>query len=159
MSLLETILYLGIAIFVLGGIFAYGWNVMVMGVKSQVAQEALSVGQLIDGRLRFEIRQAREVTEHTPTKIALQADGETVVIETLGGQITLKRGVANAVPLHSSNIKIDNFIFAYQLSEANEVVYVGFSYDVVADYPGSVERSEYQYSLPFVSGAALRTAQ
>lgn len=165
MSLIETILYLGIAVFVLSALFSYGWNVISIGVKSQVIQETVVAGQLIGERLRFEIRQAESVDRtlsNFPSKIVLQKDGETVVIEMVNDQISLKRGAADPVRLHSSDIRIANFAFTEQaiaVDGTDKTDYVGFSFDAVADYPGSETRSEWQYSLPFVSGAALRTAQ
>lgn len=159
MSLIETILYLGIAVLVLGALFSYGWNVILIGTKSQVVQEVVFAGQLIGERLRFEIREAESVSSVSPSALTLQQNGEAVTIEVSSGTLTIKRGSAAAVPLHSQDIRINNFSFTNQLSSANETDYVGFAYDAAADYFSSGGRNEYQYSLPFVSGSSLRVLQ
>jgi len=160
-TLIETILYLGIAVIILGVLFSYGWNVIGINIKSQIVQETQRSAQLVGERLAYEIRQADSVDSAnsnfgSPAKLVLLTDGNATVIEYSGGQITSKRGSADAVPLNSQNMQIKNFALTPQVSDAGEVQYVGFSFEVVANYPGTAKRSEYQYSLPFSSGAALR---
>ncbi|PIP26268.1 MAG: hypothetical protein COS71_03485 [Candidatus Moranbacteria bacterium CG06_land_8_20_14_3_00_40_12] len=164
MSLIETILYLGIAVFALGAIFLYGWNVMEINIKSQVTRETAGAAQLIEERLKYEIRKAESVDRtasvfgETPAKLVLQEGDETVEIEDAGNQITVKRGSADPVLWHSPDIRIENFVFTEQVSGTDETDYVGFSFDAVAGYPGSSTRSEYQYALSFRSGSALRNS-
>ena len=161
-TLIETILYLGLAVIVLGVLFSYGWNIIGINIKSQVVQETERSAQLVGERLASEIRRADSVdsansTFGIPAKLTLLTAGEIVVIEDAGNHITLTRGLADPVSLNSQNVQIKNFVLTQQVSDTGEVQYVGFSFEAVADYPGSANRSEYQYSLPFSSGVALRT--
>lgn len=156
-TLIETILYLGIAVIVLGVLFSYGWNIIGIDIKSQIIQETERTAQLIGERIAYEIRQAdsAEIFE-TPAKLVLHVGEDTVVIEESGNQITIKRGSADSVALNSENVLVNDFVLTKQANDAGEVQYVGFSFEAVANYPGSSNRSEYQYSLPFSSGVALR---
>lgn len=163
-TLIETMLYLGIAVLILGTLFSYGWNVVGISVKSQVMRETGAAAQLVGERITYEIRQAGSVDRNTsvfggsPAKLVLQKDGETTIIEDSENQITVKRGSADPVPLHSGDIRIKNLVFTEQVSETDETQYVGFSFEAAAAYPGTSTRSEYQYSADFHSGSALRTS-
>lgn len=160
LSLIETILYLGIAVFVLGALFAYGWNVIGINIKTQVARETADAARLISEKLTYEIRRAKSAqVENDPAKLTLRIGSEDVIFENTGNEITLRRGSGAAVALHSSDIEIKDFVFEKQTdaADANIVEYVGFSF--TASYVGATERSEYTYSIPVRSGAALRIDQ
>jgi hypothetical protein len=162
MSLIETILYLGIAVFVLGMIFTYGLNITGLGVKTGVVRETLSAAEILRERIISEIRSAQSVERGAsnfggdPAKLVINTGSESVTIEDASGQITIKRGNSDPIVLHSNDIRIGNLIFTEQISAEDETEYVGFSFEVAADYPGSDSRSEYQYSMPIRSGAAIR---
>ncbi len=160
--MIETLVYLAIAVFVLAALFAYGWNVTGLGIKSRSMREALGAAELIREKMVFEIRRAQSVDRDNssfgspPAKLTLKTDGEDIVFEEIGGRLTLKRGGAGAVSLHPENIRAENVEFFEQVSGENETEYIGFSLDAATDYPGSPDRNEYQYSVPVRSGAALR---
>jgi len=163
MTLMETMLYLGIAVFVMGALFSYGWNMAGISVKSSVIQETAAAAQSIDQAITGEIRQAASVDQDNsvfvgnPAKLVLkETDGSEVTIVAADGQVTLQRGGSDTAALHSSEIRADNFMFTVQNSVAGDAEYVGFSFEAVAAYPGSVKQSSYQYSLPVRSGASLR---
>lgn len=161
-TLIETILYLGIAVLVLGAIFSYGWNIIGTSVKASVVRETLASAEIFRERLMREIKNAQSVDRgnsafgSAPGKLALQVDGGSVTIEDLGGEIVLKRGTNDPVSINFENVRINNLIFTEQISAEDETEYVGFSFDAAASYAGSEKRSEYQFSVPFRSGAALR---
>jgi len=159
LTLIETILYLGIAVIILGVLFSYGWNIIGINIKSQVVRETEQSAQLIGERLAYEIRRAdsAEIFEN-PVKLVLHIGADMIVIEDSGNQITIKRGVADPVPLNSQNVQIKHFVLTEQVSDTNETQYVGFSFEAAANYSESSSRSEYQYSSNFSSGAALRTS-
>ncbi|KKR21920.1 MAG: hypothetical protein UT50_C0002G0011 [Candidatus Moranbacteria bacterium GW2011_GWA2_39_41] len=161
-SLIETILYLAIAVVILGVLFSYGWNVIGMNIKAQVAQEIEQSAQLIGERLTYEIRNADSVDiansnfGDSAKLVLLKINEDTVTIEKSGDQIAIKRGAGDSLALNSQDVKIKNFILTQQVSDTNEIQFVGFSFETVANYPGSLERSEYQYALNYRSGVALR---
>ena len=161
-SLIETLIYLAIAIFVLAALFAYGWNIMGLSAKARSMRETLHAAQLIREKLVLEIRRAQSIDRDnsrfgsSPAKLTLVIDGENVIFEEQNGRLTIKRGGAGAVALHSADVQIENMEFFEQVSLENETEYVGFSLDVAADYPGSTGRSEYFYDFSVASGAALR---
>lgn len=156
-TLIETILYLGIAVVVLGVLFSYGWNVMGINIKTQIMRETNQSAQLIGEKLAYEIRRADSASiSENPARLVLQIENSTVIIEESGGQIAIKRDSDEFVALNSQNIKIENFVLTKQENDSGEIQFVGFSFDAVANYAGSSIRSEYQYSLPFSSGIALR---
>jgi hypothetical protein len=157
MTLIETILYLGMAVIVLGVLFSYGWNIIGINMKTQVVQETTRSAQLVEEKLQYEIRSADSVAvSENPVKLELQTDGDTVTIEDAGNKITIKRGSADPVVLNSQWVQIKNFVLTKQVFDADEIQFVGISFEAVANYPGSSERSEYQYSLPVNFGVALR---
>jgi hypothetical protein len=162
LTLIETILYLGIAVIVLGMLFSYGWNIIGLSIKAQVIRSASQTGQLVEERLTYEIRRADSVDKDnsdfgsSPKLVLLTSSGDPVTIEDSGNQITIKRGAGDPISLNSAQVQIKNFTLTKQANDTGEVQYVGFAFDVVANYPGSAQRSEYQYSSSFSSGSALR---
>jgi len=159
-TLIETILYLAIAVFVMDAFFSYGWNIAGTDVKSSVIAQTTQSAEDIEQRIAYEIRRADSVADISSSKLVLQEGTDTITIENINNMVTLQRGVGNdAVPLQSNDIKVDNLVFAHQDSAADppQTQYVGFSFDAVAAYPGSTISSRYQYSLPVQSGASLRT--
>lgn len=161
-SLIETILYLAIAVFVLGMIFSYGWNITGLGVKTTVARKTLAAAEILRERMAYEIRQVESVNRGasnfggSPARLVLRKTGGDIVIEETDGKTTIKRGDDAPTALHSGDIKMENMVFSEQVSAEDETEFVGFSFEAVADYPGSAGGSEYQYSLPIRSGAAIR---
>ena len=156
-------LYLGIAVLIMGALFTYGWNIAGLSVKSSVVRETAAAAESIDRTITSEIRQAESVDQgastfdNSPAKLVLrETDNTETVIAVIDGQVTLRRGAADPVVLHAEDIRADNFIFTQQVSTTDETEYVGFSFDAVAAYPGSVKQNAYQYSLPVKSGASLR---
>jgi len=163
-TLIETILYLAIAVFVMEAFFSYGWNIAGTNVKSTVVAQTAQSAEDIEQRITFEIHQAQSVSDISSSKIVLQENegGNTieVSIEASNGMVTIKRGADGAaVALHSNDVKVDNFIFTHQDSATDpiQIQYIGFSFNAVAAYSGSTISNRYQYSLPVQSGAALRT--
>lgn len=162
-TLIETMLYLGLVVLVLGAVFSYGWNVMGLSVKSRIAQGADETARLVAERVVAEIHAADSVDQGNsnfgdmPAKLTLQTAGDTVTISVSGNQLWIRRGAGSAIALNAADFSIKNFIFTQQVSATDETQFVGFSFDVEAAYPGSDKRSEYQYVLPIRAGSALRT--
>jgi hypothetical protein len=156
-TLIETILYLGIAVLVMGAFFSYGWDIVGTSVKESIIAQTSQTAQDVEQRIDYEIRKAQSVSEFSSTKVVLQENGDTVAIEYANGAVTIKRGSADAVTLNATDIIIDNFAFTRQQSNTNETQYVGFSFDAVAAFSGSATQKGYQYLLPVQSGASLRT--
>lgn len=158
-TLIETILYLGIVVLLMGAFFSYGWDITSADVKSAVVAQTSVAAQDIEQRLVYEIRRAQSVSEVSSTKIVLQQSDEEVTLEAAGGKVTIKRGLGEAVALNSDYVTIDNFVFTHQDSETEPVQtqYIRFSFDAASNYPAASLQSTYDYSISVNSGAAIRT--
>ena len=157
-TIIETMLYLAIAIFVMGAFFSYGWDIAGISIKSSVISRtsvaAHDVQQLIDN----EIRGAQSVSDISSQKLVLQrGNNDEVTIEYSDNAVLLKRGSDTAVTLNFADVEIDNFTFIHQDSYSGDIQYVGYSFESVAAYPGSGTGQKYQFSIPIKSGISLRT--
>jgi hypothetical protein len=162
-SLIEVILYLGIAALALAMVFAYGWNVLSLSAKTTSMREALRAGEMVSEKIIFEIRNAKSVKKEdstfggAPAKLTLEGEIGDTVIEEVDGMVTIKRSSGSPITIHSDEMRIRNLVFENQNSSEDVVQYVGFSFDAEAYYEGKSERNEYEYSMPFRSGASLRS--
>ena len=160
---IETLIYIALATIVLGLIFSYGWNVLSIRERSTTISETTSDAQFLSERIGREIRAAlsvnkdQSVFDENPGKLVLKtADGE-VIIESSNDKISIQRNGDSADYLHRDTVRVKNFIFTKEEAADNKIIYVGFSFDAQAYFPGAGNRFEYLYSIPVRSGVEVRS--
>ena len=161
-TFIETLIYIALATMVLGIIFSYGWNILSLREKSTTVNETYSDAELLNERLKREIRSTSSVDKDNsifgsvPGKLVLKTDNGDVTIEVVNDKVSIKRGNGDAVFLHRDSVRIKSFLLTKEESADGEILYVGFSFDVQAYFPEAGNRFEYQYSVPIESGAEIR---
>jgi hypothetical protein len=155
-SLLEVVLYIALTTIVVGIIFSYGWNMISARTKAATVRETMAGTRLISERLRSEIHAAQDVNIDTPGKLVLATEAGEVTIQAVDDKISIKRGSNDPQFLHSDNVRVRNFELHGQVSGGGKTQYVGFSFDAEAYYPEALNRYEYEFSMPFHSGAEIR---
>lgn len=111
-TLIETVIYLAL--------FGLIFSGAVTAIYDMTANQYRRAGQLdeindlifINGKLRQVVRGAASVYSTGPSLVATSPNGETIVLETANGQLMLRRGSAEALPLNGPALQITDTSFA-----------------------------------------------
>lgn len=159
-TLIELLLYVGIVSTLLVGITLYFASVAEARVKNQTIMEVEQQGAMVMDHITNTVRNATSVSAPA---IGSSANQLTVVVPTgslsptifdLSSEaIRIKEGVAAAIALTSSDIRVTSLSFTNMSRSATvEVVRVTFTMSHV----NPSNRNEYDYEKIFTSSVTLR---
>lgn len=154
-SYIELILYVAIVGIVLTTITHFALQVIGGSVKSTAEQEVAAQARFISERIKYEIRNATDITGVDATSLTLSvpmAANSPTIIALSGNKITIKLGTAAAVNLNSNQTAITALTFTDYRSLDNKSKNVQFSFTIDDAY-GSV-RQEYRVPSLLVQGSA-----
>lgn len=167
-TLIEMLLYIGVAGMVLSSLVAFGWNMMGIGAKSGTHADVVSNERLVAEKLSFFIREATDidatnsdfgvnVATTTGSKITLHAvaPNDPIVFDVSGGVLRVTQGTAAPVALTSSNVSVSSLVFTNFSSADGKAKNIGFEIQLATI--SASNRSEYASASALRSSAELRS--
>lgn len=155
---IELILYTGIVAIVLSALIPFAWHVISGGAKSATEQEVFSNARFISERIKYEIRNATQISSVSATQITLipaTGSASPVVIDLVLGNIRIKQGAASAIQLNSIDTSVSSLVFTDYTSGDNKTKHVGFTFTLTDAL--SSTREEFQETTTIESSAELRS--
>jgi len=159
-TLLETILYIGIVTIFLSAIIPFAWNIIQGGAKNSTQQEVFTQGQYVADRITYEIRNASDINSVSPTQISLATatpGTNPTIISLNAGVINMQQGVASPVALNSANTKVTSLNFTNYSSLDGKTQNIQFVFTMSANYVGAGTRQEYNGSVTMEGSAEVRS--
>lgn len=164
---IELILYIAIVTIMMQALIPFAWNIIQGGVKSSIQQEVFSQARFISEKLKFEIRNAKDIVaaqsdfdvnlaSDQTKKITLQTlGGQTIVVDVQSGIVRIKRGSNPAIPLSAANIQVTDLTFRNYSSIDNKSKHLGFTLTALSSNPSP--RQEYKASISLQSSTEIRS--
>lgn len=167
-TLIETLLYTGIAGVVLASLVGFGWNMTGIGVKTTAHSDAVSNARFVAEKLSFFIREATDIdaansnfganlTTIPGSKVTLRgvAPDDPVVFDVSNGTLRVTLGAAAPVSLTSSNISVNSIVFVNASSADGKTKNIGFDIQLKTVSEGN--RFEYENAVSLRSSAEIRS--
>src|SRR3989344_441353 len=154
----ELVLYAGIVAIVITALVPFAWRVVQGGAKSAIEQEVFSNARFISERIKYEIRNATQISSVSATQITLipaTGSASPVVIDLVLGNIRIKQGAASAIQLNSIDTSVSSLVFTNYTSVDNKTKHVGFTFTLTDAL--SRAREEFQETTTIESSAELRS--
>jgi Tfp pilus assembly protein PilW len=159
-TLIELILYLGIAATTILAVSALLFAILQSQVKNQTVSEVNQQGMQVMQIITQTIRNAQGInspsTGSSAASVSLDvvagADDATV-FDLSGGALRITEGAGSAVPLTSSDVVISSLTFQ-NLTRSGTFGTIRVQFTLT--YASPEGRSEYNYSKSFVGSATLR---
>lgn len=165
-TLIELILYIGIAAMVIVIVVGIGRNVILTNTDTQASREVYMSARLAESKLQEKIRAAEGVVIGSsifganPGKLVLDyaGSGTDVIFDTYGKivdvgglsvaiiKLRMKDGAADYVDLTNDKVSVSNFMLS-DLTRASERENVGIELDLEKVNPGDSEELEASISL------------
>lgn len=165
-TLLELLLYMAIVALMLGALTQISWNFIFAGEKSAYQQEAFSNARLISEKIKYEIRNAKDINLSLSTfntnlasspgsklSLAENSPNDPTEIDVLSGKLRIKRGAGATINLNSTNTSVTNLTFTNYSSGDNKSKHVGFTLTLTT----SGNREEYNQTITIESSAEWRS--
>lgn len=164
---IELILYIAIVTIMMQALIPFAWNIIQGGVKSSIQQEVFSQSRFISEKLKFEIRNAKDIVaaqsdfdvnlaSDQTKKITLQTlGGQTIIVDVQSGIVRIKRGSNPAIPLNAANIQVTDLTFSNYSSIDNKSKHLGFTLTASSSNPSP--RQEYKASISLQSSSEIRS--
>jgi hypothetical protein len=165
-TLIELLLYMAIVAIILGALTQISWNLILSGEKSAVQQEVFAGGRLLAEKIKYEIRNAKDINTSLSTfdtnlvsspgsklSLAEDAPNNPTEIDVLSGKVRIKRGASAVVNLNSTGTSVTNLTFRNYSSADNKTKHIGFTLTLIAN--GT--REEYKQSITIESSAEWRS--
>lgn len=159
-TLIEILLYTGLAALLLAGISSFFFLILRSRVKSQTAAEVEQQGTQIMQIVTQAIRNAENINSplagSSSNSLSLDAAGmgaDPTVFDASAGISRIKEGSESAVNLNNSRVQISNLDFS-NLSRAGTPGNIKVQFTLTHQNPGG--RNEYDYSKIFYGTASLR---
>lgn len=142
-TLIELILYVSIITIVMSALIPFAWNIIGGSVKSTVEQDVSSQARYVSERIKYEIRNASDITSVNPTSISLTnfAPDTTTVISLVGSKMQINKNGTGAVDLNSDDTAISGLTFVDYSSADLKSKNIKFTFTLDDSYTGS--RQEY----------------
>lgn len=160
-TLLELILYMALVAMMMSYLTPMAWN-MILGSKKVVTQQELSTqARFVAERIKYEIRNARDITAVTSNSITLIASDSSrnpVIIDrdATTKKIRIKLGAAPYVNLNSADTDVESLTFSnYSSVATTKSKHVGFRFTMDTNYDS--QRKEYYQSTTIESSAEVRS--
>ncbi len=161
-TFVEMILYVAIVVIVVDSLIPFAWNMIETGVKSSVQQEVSSNARFVAERIKYEIRNAKDINTGSSTfgtnpgtlsLVDFSAGSDPTIINISGGKVMVKQGAAGAVALNSNDTTITNLVFTNN-SSAN-TKNISFTFTLQSNY--ATTRQEYSGNIVIQSSAEVRS--
>lgn len=156
-TFIELILYISILTIILSALVPFAWNTIETGVKSAVQQEVNANARYISERIKYEIRNAKDITAVTPNSISLSnfSPDTTTVIGLSSGNVQINKNGTGPVNLNSVNTVIDSLTFTNYTSSDKKTKNIQFVMTIAGSFAAA--RQEYQDSIVASSSAEVRS--
>ncbi|MFH1012593.1 MAG: prepilin-type N-terminal cleavage/methylation domain-containing protein [Candidatus Peregrinibacteria bacterium] len=127
-TMIELVVYVAVAAFILVGIVRFNWDIMGVGVKLNVSGELTQNSRLVLERITYKIQNAEALAVASstfgvhPGVLTVTASGANSIIDTytknvsIGGQtisirkLRMKEGAAAAIDLTSDKVNVTHFV-------------------------------------------------
>lgn len=159
-TLIELLLYIGLAALLLAGISSFFYLILRSRVKSQTVAEVEQQGAQIMQIVTQTIRNAENINSpsagSSSSSLSLDAAGtgaDPTIFDAGSGIARIKEGSGSAVSLNNSRIQISNLDFS-NLSRSGTPGNIKVRFTLTHQNPGG--RNEYDYSKTFYGTASLR---
>lgn len=159
-TLIEILLYIGLAALLLASISAFFSLIIRSRVKSQTVSEVEQQGTQIMQIITQTIRSAENINSpsagSSSSSLSLDAAGsgaDPTIFDTDSGTARIKEGSGSVVSLNNSRIQISNLDFS-NLSHSGTPGSIKVRFTLTHQNPGG--RNEYDYSKTFYGTASLR---
>lgn len=160
-TLLEMLLYIGIAASVVGILAAFLATTYQVNVKNQAVLEVEQQGRHALDIIAEEIRISKDVTNpllgsgssailHLVSQDPLD---ETVVFTGTGGVLQITEGASSPVDLHNDEVQIDSLIFT-NIARLNTPDFIQVLFTM--SYVNETNRNEFNYSQTFTTSVLRR---
>ncbi len=158
-TFVEAILYVAIISILLTALIPFTWNIIEGASKSAVQEEVSSQARLISERIKYEIRNAVDITSVSSSTLTLcensancsLAANQTVIIFA-GNGVTINQANAGAISLDSNDVTITNGSFTNN-SSGSTTKNVSFVFTVGESLSS---RNEFKESETIQSSAEVR---
>jgi hypothetical protein len=162
-SLIEVILYMGLASLFVSSAIIFGWNIIYGGEKSAVQREVNQNLRLVSKRVEYEIKNASSVLSvsanslclasataaHNPTRIYLSSGSVRVA---WGGGSTNCTSMINDQPLTGQSVVVSSLVFT---DRSSGVVSSHIGFNLTISSQGA--RQEWQKTASYAGSAEVRT--
>lgn len=167
-TFIELILYISIVTIMLSAIIPFAWNVIGSQAKSSIEQEVNSAARYISERLKYEIRNAKDIdADNSNFDINLATDStkkltlventpinSTVIKVSSLGNAQITQGTNPAVGLNSIDTRVTDLTFSNYSSSDGKSRHIGFTLTVIANL--SSQRQEFQEAITLRASSELR---
>lgn len=158
-TLIELILYVAIITIVMSALIPFAWSVIEGSAKSSVEQELSSQARYVSERIKYEIRNAKDINSVSATSISLKettAAYDPTVVDLSGGKVRVTQGTGLPVNLNSNNTSVTSLAFTDYRSADKKTKHIQFVFTIDDNYTGS--RQEYNAPAQTLeSSAELRS--
>jgi hypothetical protein len=167
-TLIEVLLYVGIAGMVLVSLAGFGWNMIGIGVKGNTHHDAVSNIRFVGERLSFFIREATDIDvansnfgvnlAATPgSRVTLRGalPNDPIVIDVSSGTLRVTQGASAPVALTSSTVAVSSIIFTNASSLDDKTKNIGF--ELQLETISGSNRFEYASDTALRSSAEIRS--
>lgn len=167
-TLIEVLLYVGIAGIVLASLVGFGWNMIGIGVKSGAHADVVSNARLASEKLSFFIREATDIDVANSnfgtnlatapgSKVTLRGvlPNDPIIFDVSGGALRVKIGTGLPVALTSTAIAVNSLVFVNASSADGKTKNIG--YEIQLGSVSSSNRFEYVSATSVRSSAEIRS--
>lgn len=147
-TFIELLLYLAIVGTIFSSLVPFAWNVIEGGARSSVDQEVDSNARFIMEKIKFKIRNARNLTVAPASLTITEQDLSATTIDLFSGNIRL-----NAVNLNSADATVADLVFTDFSNASSRQVQIRFTI-ISAMGQG---RQEYGQTVTLESSAEVRS--
>ena len=156
-TLVEVTLYVAIVATMLAAMVMLAWGVINNGVKSSVQQEVAGAARFISERIKYEIRNARDVNS-VGASINLASFTpalDPVVIDLVSGRVRITQGTGTPVDLNSGDVVVTGLTFVDNRSADGRTKNISFDLTVATTPTGSSQ--VYRATVNLRSSAEVRS--
>jgi len=158
-TLIEIILYIGLASFILLSVSVLLGTVLVSRVKGGVAQEIEQQGIQVMQIMTQSIRNAENILSPLPglsesvLSLDVASEPEPIIFDVLSEAVRVSEDGSSFLPLTSSRVKVSNLTFQ-NVSRAGTPGVIRIKFDL--SYKNPENRPEFTYLRTFYASAAIR---
>lgn len=154
-TLIELILYIVIIGILMGALLPVAWEVVGGGARSMVDQEVVSSGRNLLERIKYEIRNAKDIANVSPNSVELiNYSGPNTTLDLNSGKVRLNNGTG-AVALNSDNTTVTDLTFTDYSSGDGKTKNVQVILTLQANFSASA-RQEYTESMTLQTAVEVR---
>ncbi|KKT58198.1 MAG: hypothetical protein UX91_C0004G0065 [Candidatus Amesbacteria bacterium GW2011_GWB1_47_19] len=154
-TLVELILYVAIIGIVMSAMLPVTWEVVGGGSRSMTDQEVAATGRNILERIKYEIRNAKNITNVAANSLVLtNYSGPDTTIDLNTGRVRINQG-AGAISLNSDDTTVTDLIFTDYSSGDGKTKNVQVVLTLSANF-SAAGRQEFQETMTLQTTTELR---